>query len=329
MKNPNGDTTGTLGDFKLQNLDLPETSDETSGSRKKRAIFINRTTTVENDTNEIIICSLKASGTGFTNHILATASLLLGGVGLVAALNPAFPVGVGVFIAAVGWHVAVGGAVQLFNSSGKDTSAVMFPFDTMQRTSSGSFLTSNNDLHIILVRVDNSKHRLVISTAKIEETGNDTLFLSQVLPSTEFNQLLSIHLPSDMRLLAYRNIVIPGLYISLDEKSISTMTDDNIPNAVTTFTKSNSELKWFGTLDDFFAEVEKGSDHVLFRSDSDVSLTFTQGVTGSGGIHAEVLAVNLDNGKELILLKIRNCYITSTLSVLLINRYFRFSSDEV
>ncbi len=213
MTNSNGDSTGEL------TLDLQEVF--SAPERKRRAIF-DKTTSVYNDASEIAVCSLKASGTGLTDRVLATASLLLGGAGLVAALATGIPAAVGVYLAAVGWHVAVGGMVQVFNSSGEETSAVMFPGDTMTRRSSGSIVFSNNDLHIMAIRVDSS-NRLVISTAEVSEAGDTTVDLSAVLPggasALTYKQLLALTLPSSMNILAYRNIVIPALKMTIDAKS--------------------------------------------------------------------------------------------------------------
>lgn len=307
MRNPGGESTG---DLTLDRKDLHPAS-----ARSQRAIF-NHTTTVRNDASEIVTCSLKASGTGLTDQIIATASLLIGGVGLVATLPSGLPMAVGVYLAAIGWHVAVGGMVQVFNASGEDTSAVMFPGDTMTRSSSGSIITSNNDLHLIVVRVDSLNRRLIVSTATIEKAGDTTLDLSALLPDSprstvrpSYKQLLTIDLPSDMRLISYRNVKIPGLKMTHDAKETKDMKEDDIPNAVATFQTSTSSSKWYGTLDGYYDAVKTTKDWKMFSYDEDFGSTFSQDVSGTGGSHAKVFAIAVHGGKELIVLKLTNCLV--------------------
>ncbi len=270
---------------------------------------------MHNDSTEIAVCSLKASGTSLTDRVLATASLLLGGAGLVASLATGVPAAVGVYLAAVGWHVAVGGMVQVFNSSGEDTSAVMFPGDTMRRRSSGSVVFSNNDLHIIAVRIDSS-NRLIISTAEVTESGNSTVNLSTVLPGGYFaptyKQLLALKLPSAMRILPYRNVVVPALKMTLDAKTNTDMKEIDIPNAVSNKDKTSeasvlTAVNWYGTLDTYYGDIKDKKKTKLFTYNNDYSFSFAQGVSNTGATHAKVLVVPMDDGTELIVLKLNNC----------------------
>jgi len=317
-----GDTGKTTGKFPLDLVDLYPPS--TRGGDKSD----NHTIRVYNDTNEIITCSLKASGTGLVDETLATASLTSGGVGLVAALDSGLPSAVGTYAAAVGWHVSVGGVTQVSNPSGEDTSAVLFPLDTVKHTSN-SIAISNNDLHINLTRVDDSSRRLIISTATFGQLGAVTLKLSELLPEKApphvYKQLHAVNLPSKMRLMAYRNVIVPQLSIEDTSKAgdIRYMKENDVPNALSTFDKSTSTLNWYGTLDEYYnkskpatsgkADAEAVADftlYKLFKYSPNVGLSFSQGVGVFGGSHAKVVTIESNDGsRDLTLLKLANCAI--------------------
>lgn len=69
MKNPKGESTGDLI-FDQQSLQI------SSVSRKKRSIW-NHTTEVDNNSGEIVLCSLTNSGTTFWDKMLAGSSMIL------------------------------------------------------------------------------------------------------------------------------------------------------------------------------------------------------------------------------------------------------------
>ena len=199
MTGSGGESTGELT-LDLRDLDPPATT------RKKRAI-VNHTTEVINDSKEIVVCSLANSGTAVVDKVLAVVSMAVAQVGIVASVVT-LPPAVGIWAAVIGWVVAIGGTVQVFNASGEETSSTLFPGESMKRTSSGLAFTSDNDLHILLYRIKDRV--LTVNTAKIEKTGDTTIWLKSVLPggsgAPEYKQLLPLKLPSDMTLHQYRSL---------------------------------------------------------------------------------------------------------------------------
>lgn len=315
MRNANDDSTSNT-------LDLAAIVQPKRG-REPRALLSNSTTTVVNNTQEIIVCSMTTSGVSGTDQFLAIMSLILGTAGLALAFPAvaaaAFPVGavaVGKWLAGAGLAVAAGGMGQMYTSTGEQTSAAMFPGDTVVRTSSNSVfnLHSHNDIDVALIRVD-SGTRLVISAATAESVGTEVVNLSDYIPggkrALKYKELFTINLPSSMRLKAFRYVVIPRLDtapIANLEKSLSTMQDSDIPNALST--SRGSVQSWYGTLDDYYATVAKKGrpdGYTLFETSDRAGLTFSQPISGEGGgKHAAVVIVQR-NGVKCTLLRLSNC----------------------
>lgn len=63
-------------------------------------------------------------------------------------------------------------------------------------------------------------------------------------------------------------------------------------------------------MDTYYDTVQQSSDWTLFTCSSDVSFTFSQGVTTTGGSHANVLVIeSVDGSKERIVLQLTNCVV--------------------
>ena len=103
------------------------------------------------------------------------------------------------------------------------------------RTFSGGITSSNNDLYLLLYRIQD--HTLTVRTGVKEKTGDGTIYLTDVLPggrhAPTYKELLPIHLGSNtMRLRPYRIFCFDGFGIPSDAKDLSNMNEENISNAL-------------------------------------------------------------------------------------------------
>ncbi|KAN0092197.1 hypothetical protein V8E51_018044 [Hyaloscypha variabilis] len=306
MTGTNGESTGTLR-LDLQGLE------PSAPTRKKRAI-VDHTTVVTNDSEEIVVCSLANSGTAVVDRILAVVLMAVAQVGIVASVVT-MPASMGIWAAVIGWVVAIGGTVQVFNSSGEETSTTLFPGETMKRTSSGLAFSSDNDLHILLYRIKDLV--LTVNTTTIEKTGNTTISLRDVLPggkdAPEYKKLLPLKLPSDMSLHPYRVILIQGYGIDRPAKDLSDMQEKNIKNSLASYETSGSQPNWYGTMDDYYKTVIDASDNkdmFIYGDGHNLTLTLAPGQTI--GDHVSILYIDLGEKKpKLPVLKFRHCTFVS------------------
>jgi hypothetical protein len=143
-----------------------------------------RTCTIRNNlpNSEVVTCTLRESGTGTIDKVLAGVGLVAAGLGL-ATLHPTFAK-YGTTVAYAGAGLAVTGAAHAFYDAPDAVRGALFHEESIQRQHR---LLGDNDIEVLraTIKPDNGRHFLVISLSRKEKVQNGNLDLSDVLNDSE------------------------------------------------------------------------------------------------------------------------------------------------
>jgi hypothetical protein len=260
-------------------LDLSLVDDSPTGQRRKRALS-DVTSLVSNDSDEAIYCWLRPSASPLTDQVLAGAGLLLASAGLIALL-PEAPFVFGAVAAAVGFAAAAAGAKQAFHTGGDAVGHLLFPKDSFSRRSRGGLISSNNDLHILRVSVQNQNKQLVISTYEKMTIGEDTVWIKNILADqSQFQTLITLTMPEPQTIQVQRMLVIPFLKPgpNFPELNPSGWDRSKVEGSMWTI-DGDGNSKWFGGIASPRPESSFRYGSTIFTCDEDVKFVLFQGLT--------------------------------------------------
>lgn len=163
------------------------------------------TTTIVNDTDISINCTLRESNTGVQSKVLAGAGAALAVAGLLTAYTPLAPFAIPVGV--LGLMLAGTGLYDSFKGAQDPIGLLLFPGESLQRTTSiGLPFDDSNDLDMIQQVVSDNK--LVVLKATVTGLGNDYFPLSTyVNDSRLWTQESATDLPSGNRVVVSAKMV--------------------------------------------------------------------------------------------------------------------------
>ena len=279
--------------------------DAVDGRAKRSAI--DKTSTVLNNGNDVIFCEVSSSSEALVGKIMAGLGSLIavGGAvsasagllaGSTAAVTLANPVGAAV-IAGAGLLLAIASVADVlpvFDPKAPQ-GQVLFPGESIIRTSSGGAGASNNNVLAVKAKIQGDD--LVISMAQKSAIGDGTCNLEDLFlqGGTSVTELLRISLralqaalsacqrdvagdtpvPRSVKLIFYRLIAVKGLEPLWDFQQGQPITESQVVGSV--FSSSTPQLddnntpKWYGS----FTSAEIAQD--IFSCESSTAFTvFTQ-----------------------------------------------------
>lgn len=168
--------------------------------------------------------------------------------------------------------------MQAFNVSGSEVAATLFPNDMMMRASSCSLVTSDDDAHPLLYRVEDNL--LTIRVGVKEKISNGILRLSQLLPGGDsaptYKSYLPIHLgTTTVKLGPYGIFCVNGWKFCGTERDLTSMTVDNISLALACQNTSEGDSNAAVFLNDLHATVKSTDGARMLKPDLSLSLALT------------------------------------------------------
>jgi hypothetical protein len=169
----------------------------------KRDVY--ETTTVCNTSNEAILCTLRDAGANLRAKMFATAGMGLALVGVVTSFGSAAAFGVPV--AVLGSLFAGAGLYDAYKEAGPVTS-LLFPGESMARTTEGIPVRDRNDLLMFRLRVSNKtleyKEGVITGLATVTKNLGDYTDERVAANKVLWSTLLSLALPDNYEIIPAR-----------------------------------------------------------------------------------------------------------------------------
>jgi hypothetical protein len=301
MSNPAGDS---VVQNPLTSQEIVNKSNDSDGRRRKRALF-DYTTQIENDLDDIVMCTFSPSSSSSGGKLLAAGGFGLALAGFIPLVVVSTPPIIGWALAIAGVVAATTGVVDVAIAGAEPTTRPVFPGDVTSNTSSGGFIVSANNISILHAFVKDGK-QLTIRNGKASDVNEDVYWRLSDSTRLTWETIFKLEFPKKQHIVSYRGMQIRYLQPAWDGKSAGDIDSDASPtDYALSIEKDGTDISYYDL------KIPK-YQRTIFRIAPTRHFVVTQSLKQAKTSQptGDYTILPLPNGHVLV--RVNNCLVTGT-----------------
>ncbi len=294
------------GDSVVQNpltsQEIVNKSNDSDGRRRKRALK-DYTAEIENDLDDIVMCTFSPSSSSSGGKLLAAGGFGLALAGFIPLVVASTPPIIGWALAIAGVVAATTGVVDVAIAGAEPTTRPVFPGDVTSNTSSGGFFVSANNISILHAFVKDGK-QLTIRNGKASDVNENVYWRLSDSTGLTWETIFKLEFPKKQHIVSYRGMQIQYLEPAWDGKSAGDIDSDASP------TDYALSIKKDGTDISYYDLKIPKDQKIIFRVAPTRHFVVTQSLKQAKTSQptGDYTILPLPNGHVLV--RVNNCLVT-------------------